>query len=77
MQVLVVTHSPQVAAKAAHHWRVRKEVKGKATLTRVEPLAAADSREEIARMLAGAEVTPEARAAAAKLIGARLMGGAA
>jgi DNA repair protein RecN (Recombination protein N) len=69
VQVLVVTHSPQVAAKAAHHWRVFKESKGKTTLTRVEALSPAESREEIARMLAGAEVTPEARAAAERLIG--------
>jgi DNA repair protein RecN (Recombination protein N) len=77
LQVLVVTHSPQVAAKAAHHWRVVKESKGKTTLTRVEPLAGADSREEIARMLAGAEVTKEARAAADQLIGERRIGGGA
>jgi DNA repair protein RecN (Recombination protein N) len=77
VQVLVVTHSPQVAAKAAHHWRVVKESKSKTTLTRVEPLAAGDSREEIARMLSGAEVTPEARAAAEQLIGERRLGGAA
>jgi DNA repair protein RecN (Recombination protein N) len=77
VQVLVVTHSPQVAAKAAHHWRVVKESKSKTTLTRVEPLAAGDSREEIARMLSGAEVTPEARAAADQLIGERRQGGAA
>ena len=76
VQVLVVTHSPQVAAKASHHWRVRKESKSRTTLTRVEPLAPAASREEIARMLAGAEVTAEARAAADQLIGERLTGGA-
>ncbi|GIK98581.1 MAG: DNA repair protein RecN [Alphaproteobacteria bacterium] len=77
VQVLVVTHSPQVAAKATHHWRVRKESKGRTTLTRVEPLAPAASREEIARMLAGTEVTAEARAAADQLIGERPTGGAA
>lgn len=76
LQVLVVTHSPQVAARAAHHWRVRKESKGRTTLTRVEQLGPEESREEIARMLAGAEVTPEARAAADQLIGARAAGGA-
>src|SRR3546814_12287180 len=55
VQVLVVTHSPQVAAKAAHHWRVVKESTSKTTLTRVEPLAAGESREENARLPSGAE----------------------
>ena len=68
VQVLVVTHSPQVAARGQHHWRVHKTQTGKATATTVESLAAADRREEIARMLAGAKVTDEARAAADKLL---------
>ena len=69
VQVLVVTHSPQVAARAAHHYRVEKQVKGAAkTATRVEPLAGAKRREEIARMLAGAAVTDEARSAADALM---------
>jgi DNA repair protein RecN (Recombination protein N) len=67
-QVLVVTHSPQVGARAAHHLRVRKEPSGKHVATRVSPLSRDERREEIARMLAGAEVTDEARAAATRLI---------
>ncbi|MEM7222167.1 MAG: DNA repair protein RecN [Pseudomonadota bacterium] len=69
-QVLVVTHSPQVAARASHHWRVRKEARGKTLATRVEQVTAEARREEIARMLSGAEVTAEARAAAERLMGA-------
>jgi DNA repair protein RecN (Recombination protein N) len=69
-QVLVVTHSPQVAARGAHHWQVRKEVKGKTTLTRVDPLIETDRVDEIARMLAGDTITAEARAAAQSLLGA-------
>ena len=68
-QILVVTHSPQVAARASHHWIVLKDGKKDVT-TKVVPLAEAAARqEEIARMLSGAEVTKEARAAAQKLIG--------
>lgn len=67
-QILVVTHSPQVAARAAHHWIVAKTGKTNPT-TKVVPLAEAIARqEEIARMLAGAEITKEARAAASKLL---------
>lgn len=67
-QVLVITHSPQVAARGAHHWRVAKSDDGKATVTRVEALGAAERKEEIARMLAGARITDEARAAADSLL---------
>jgi DNA repair protein RecN (Recombination protein N) len=73
LQVLVVTHSPQVAARAVRHWRVEKAsgpargAKG-ATATRVVELDAAGRREEIARMLSGATVTDEARAAADQLM---------
>ncbi|MEE8352736.1 MAG: DNA repair protein RecN [Rhodospirillales bacterium] len=67
-QVLVVTHSPQVAARGEHHWRVSKSDKGPAVLTTVAPLDAAARKEEIARMLAGAKVTDEARAAADSLL---------
>ncbi len=70
-QILVVTHSPQVAARAAHHWRVLKVGEGPRSnqvTTTVEHLDGAARREEIARMLAGAEVTNEARAAAESLI---------
>lgn len=68
-QVLVVTHSPQVAARGTHHLRVAKAMAAGAMTTRVETLDAAGRREEIARMLAGAKVTDEARAAADRLIG--------
>jgi DNA repair protein RecN (Recombination protein N) len=69
-QILVVTHSPQVAARANHHWRVAKTEQGEAVVTDVSALSHEQRQEEIARMLAGAEVTEEARAAAAKLMGA-------
>ncbi len=69
VQVLVVTHSPQVAARGLHHWRVQK-TQGKSTSTTVVALAASERREEIARMLAGAQITDEARAAADKLLAA-------
>ncbi|MGH7004418.1 MAG: DNA repair protein RecN, partial [Alphaproteobacteria bacterium] len=69
VQGLVVTHSPQVAARAGHHFRVEKQVKGVAkTATRVRTLDGAERREEIARMLAGAAVTDEARGAADALM---------
>ncbi len=71
-QVLVVTHSPQVAARAAHHWRVARSEGKSRTLTRVDELDEGARREEIARMLSGSAVTAEARAAAASLMaGAR------
>ena len=70
LQVLVVTHSPQVAARADHHFRVVKGDAGGQVVTRVEVLAADARREEVARMLAGAKVTDAARAAADSLIGA-------
>ncbi|HLY55537.1 MAG TPA: DNA repair protein RecN [Stellaceae bacterium] len=70
LQVLVVTHSPQVAARGAHHWRVTKLPAADAPLTRVEPLAEPERREEIARMLSGARITEEARAAADSLLAA-------
>ncbi len=71
-QVLVVTHSPQVAARAAHHWRVARSDSKKASATKVEALNDSDRREEIARMLSGSAITAEARAAAASLLaGAR------
>jgi len=67
-QVLVVTHSPQVAARAAHHWRVAKSEGKSRTLTKVDELDDGARREEIARMLSGSAVTAEARAAAASLM---------
>jgi DNA repair protein RecN (Recombination protein N) len=70
VQVIAVTHAPQVAARADSHYLISKDAleKGKRVATRVAALAADRRREEIARMLAGAEVTPEARAAAERLI---------
>ena len=67
-QVLVVTHSPQVAALGAHHWRVEKRVTGGMTTSTVTPLSAADRVEEIGRMLAGDTVSDAARAAARALL---------
>ena len=67
-QVLVVTHSPQVAARAEAHWRIAKAGEGERVRTAVEPLALADREEEIARMLSGAEITDAARAAARALM---------
>jgi len=68
-QVLVVTHSPQVAARGHVHWKVRKADAAGVTTTTVDTLDDAARREEIARMLAGAVITEEARAAARALIG--------
>lgn len=68
VQVLVVTHSPQVAARADHHWRIAKTEAGIGVRTQVEVLDGPGRTEEIARMLAGAQVTEEARAAAASLL---------
>jgi DNA repair protein RecN (Recombination protein N) len=69
-QVIAVTHAPQVAARADRHYLISKGVidKGKRVATRVAEVAADKRREEIARMLAGAEITAEARAAADRLI---------
>ncbi|MBI3440781.1 MAG: DNA repair protein RecN [Proteobacteria bacterium] len=68
-QVLVVTHSPQVAARAAHHWIVAKTEQKGTVITKITALQVMQERqEEIARMLSGAKITVEARAAAAKLL---------
>jgi len=67
-QVLVVTHSPQVAARADAHWRVIKAGEGDRVRTEVEVLGPAAREEEIARMLSGAEITEAARAAARALM---------
>ena len=67
-QVLVVTHSPQVAALGVHHWRVSKATAEAGVLTTVDALSEAARREEIARMLAGKRVTDEARSAADRLL---------
>jgi len=70
VQVMAVTHAPQVAARANQHLLISKDAldKGKRVATRVNALAADHRREEIARMLAGAEITAEARAAADRLL---------
>ena len=68
VQILVVTHSPQVAAQADCHLRVIKQDRGGGTVTLLDRLTEQTRREEIARMLAGARVTDEARAAADRLI---------
>ena len=67
-QVLVVTHSPQVAALGAHHWRVEKQVKAGMTTSTVTPLPDEERIDEIARMLAGDTITEEARGAARVLL---------
>ena len=70
VQVVAVTHAPQVAARADRHYLIAKDAlaKGKRVATRIAELAGEPRREEIARMLAGAEITAEARAAAERLI---------
>jgi DNA repair protein RecN (Recombination protein N) len=73
LQVLVVTHSPQVAARGARHLSVAKQVKAGRAETRVMPLDAPARREEIARMLAGERVTEAARAAADSLLAGSLL----
>ena len=73
VQVLAVTHAPQVAARATTHLLISKAAANATedrVATRVSPIGADGRREEIARMLAGETVTDEARAAAARLIGA-------
>jgi len=69
-QVLVVTHSPQVAARASHHYRIEKSHGDGGTRTTVRKLSAEERREEIARMLSGASITEEARAQASRLLDA-------
>ena len=67
-QVLVVTHSPQVAARASHHYRIEKTHGPDGSRTTVRKLGLEERREEIARMLSGASITEEARAQATKLM---------
>jgi DNA repair protein RecN (Recombination protein N) len=67
-QVLVVTHSPQVAARGDRHLRVEKKIASQGATADVRVLEPTLRREEIARMLAGARVTDEARAAADRLL---------
>ena len=73
LQVLAVTHSPQVAARASRHMLISKmeEVGTKRMVTRVQPLSDLSRREEIARMLSGAQVTDAARAQADVLLQGR------
>jgi DNA repair protein RecN (Recombination protein N) len=70
VQVIAVTHAPQVAARAERHYLISKDAfaRGKRVVTRITELQGERRREEIARMLAGAEITAEARAAAERLI---------
>jgi DNA repair protein RecN (Recombination protein N) len=70
VQVLVVTHSPQVAAQGNSHFQIRKTGTDKANVTEVGELSGDLRIEEIARMLSGANITEEARAAAVSLLGA-------
>ncbi|HEV8407192.1 MAG TPA: DNA repair protein RecN [Sphingomicrobium sp.] len=69
-QVLVVTHSPQVAARASHHYRIEKSHGPGGTSTTVRKLSSEERREEIARMLSGSSITEEARAQASRLLDA-------
>ena len=69
VQTLVITHSPQVAAKGAHHLRIYKTASDDTVISGTEKLNAAQRTEEIARMLAGETITAEARAAATALLG--------
>ena len=68
-QVLAVTHSAQVSARAHQHWKIAKSARGETMLTQVRNLDLDERLEEVARMLSGAEISPEARAAAGKLLG--------
>jgi DNA repair protein RecN (Recombination protein N) len=67
-QLLAVTHSPQVAARGTAHYLIAKSSEGTVTRTSVVQLDAGGRQEEIARMLSGAEITPEARAQAERLL---------
>ncbi len=70
VQVLVVTHSPQVAARGSTHFKVQKNTIGNVTTTTVQMLSETERREEIARMLAGEVISDQARAAAEVLLSA-------
>ncbi|MBX9621360.1 MAG: DNA repair protein RecN [Alphaproteobacteria bacterium] len=71
LQILAITHSPQIAAYGSEHLVISKSVQEGITTTRVRVLEEAERDEEIARMLSGEEITEEARAAARRLMGAR------
>jgi DNA repair protein RecN (Recombination protein N) len=68
VQVLCVTHLPQVAAQGHSHLRVAKESDGDSTRTRIQPLDANGRRDELSRMLGGVEITKETRAHAKKML---------
>ena len=70
VQVLVVTHSPQVAAQSKYHYKVEKTTMDNVTTTTLRELSINEKTEEVARMLSGEQITNEARAAAKVLIGA-------
>jgi DNA repair protein RecN (Recombination protein N) len=67
-QVLVITHSPQVAARGNNHIQIIKESNNDGNRTILRRLTSSSRKEEIARMLSGSEITDEARAAALKLL---------
>ena len=70
-QILLVTHSPQVAARGTTHFQISKNINKTGNITLVGELVGNDRIEEIARMLSGAEITSEARAAAVSLLGSK------
>jgi DNA repair protein RecN (Recombination protein N) len=67
-QVLCITHLPQIAACAASHWRIAKSVKGERTVTEVRKLTSREREEELARMIAGAEISASVRATAREML---------
>jgi DNA repair protein RecN (Recombination protein N) len=73
-QVLCVTHLPQVAAQAGHHWQVVKQVAKGRTLTRVASLDRTSRVEEVARMLGGVDITATTRQHAAEMLGSKVTG---
>jgi DNA repair protein RecN (Recombination protein N) len=70
-QVLCITHLPQIAARAATHFRIAKQVHGDRTTASLVRLDAAGRELEVARMIAGAELTPQVLASARELLGTR------
>lgn len=68
MQCLVITHSPQVAARGRYHYRISKSASDDGMISTAEPLQSDQRLEEISRMLSGSTITPEARAAALRLL---------
>jgi DNA repair protein RecN (Recombination protein N) len=74
LQVLVITHSPQVASMASHHWRIEKHIQDQTVQTNATLLDFHQRREEVARMLSGDKITDEARAAADQLMLERIAG---